>query len=282
MDISINGTPADITLESEKTVGEILAGFDHWLTGSGHRLSGLQINGEIIDSNGIAESFGRELKDIQTLNIKVSAWPELAAEALADAQQELTVYESASFERRRRIWEAWEGSAGAHFFAEQFPDIFHIIAGAFNGEGLAPGEVHNLIDERLRELAEPVNELKHIEALVAGVAVRLEDLPLDIQTGKDARAVETIQLFSHVAEKIFRLYTIMTVRGFIREDMLIDSLPIHDFIAEFGAALKELAAAYEMTDAVLVGDLAEYELAPHTKKLFAALIENTAAFLENI
>jgi hypothetical protein len=40
---------------------------------------------------------------------------------------------------------------------------------------------------------------------------------------------------------------------------------------EFGAALKELLAAYEVRDAVLVGDLAEYELAPRLRGLYAAI-----------
>ena len=37
--------------------------------------------------------------------------------------------------------------------------------------------------------------------------------------------------------------------------------------------LKELVEAYEIQDAVLVGDLAEYELSPRLLKLYSALTE---------
>ena len=45
MDISINGRPANIILETEKNVGDILSGLEQWLAGSGNRLSGLTIDG---------------------------------------------------------------------------------------------------------------------------------------------------------------------------------------------------------------------------------------------
>ena len=45
-----------------------------------------------------------------------------------------------------------------------------------------------------------------------------------------------------------------------------------DYIMEFSAALRELLAAYEQHDTVLVGDLAEYEMAPRLRGLHAALL----------
>jgi hypothetical protein len=51
----------------------------------------------------------------------------------------------------------------------------------------------------------------------------------------------------------------------------VDGLPVRQFTDEFGAALKELCSAYDTQDSVLVGDLAEYELAPRLTKLYIAL-----------
>ena len=48
-------------------------------------------------------------------------------------------------------------------------------------------------------------------------------------------------------------------------------ITVSDYIGEFNAILKELLAAYETRDSVLVGDLAEYELAPRLRCLYAAL-----------
>jgi hypothetical protein len=134
-----------------------------------------------------------------------------------------------------------------------------------------------LLEERLRELRSPLEELSGIAALVEGTAQRLEDLPLDIQTGKDSRAAETVQLFSTVTEKLLRLFSLLKLEGFIADTLVIDAKPFDAFIGDFSAALKELLAAYEARDAVLVGDLAEYELAPRLRTLYSALQAPAAA-----
>ncbi|MDR1057937.1 MAG: hypothetical protein LBL43_00160, partial [Treponema sp.] len=59
--------------------------------------------------------------------------------------------------------------------------------------------------------------------------------------------------------------------GLLEEPPLIDGRTIREFVEDFGAALGELTAAYEGYDAVLLGDLAEYELAPRLVKLYGAL-----------
>jgi hypothetical protein len=104
-----------------------------------------------------------------------------------------------------------------------------------------------------------------MDSLVSGLIQRLEDLPLDIQTGKDGRAAETVSLFSTIAEKLFRLLLQLKSQG------ETENLPAQDFLEEFGTALKELLAAYEAKDSVLIGDLAEYELAPRLGSFYASL-----------
>ena len=99
----------------------------------------------------------------------------------------------------------------------------------------------------------------------------MEELPLDIQTGKDQRASETIQYFSSVGEKLFRIFFILKSEGLSLETFVIDGLSVRTFMEEFNAALAELSAAYENRDTVLVGDLSEYELAPRLLKFFSAL-----------
>jgi hypothetical protein len=149
-------------------------------------------------------------------------------------------------------------------------------ARTLGGEGLTPASLSVLAEERLRELADPGQEILNAETLVSETAGRMEDLPLDIQTGKDARAAETMQLFSRMGEKLFRILSILKLSRPPMEDFAVDGLPVRDFMEDFSAALGELGAAYENRDAVLVGDLAEYEMAPRLLKLYSALKENTA------
>ncbi|MDR2134268.1 MAG: hypothetical protein LBP27_04105, partial [Treponema sp.] len=260
-----------LTLESEKTVGEILAGLEQWLGNSGHRLSGLVIDGETIHAGGLADSFGRDIASVGSLDIKTNTLPELAVAALINAAEDIAEYEGAGFEEKRKIAGEWTESPQAGLLAEQIPEIHELVLKTLSGEGPDSRAVRSMIEERIHELQNPAAELGRVEPLVAEIARRLEDLPLDIQTGKDARAVETIRLFSGLAEKIFRVFNLLKVEGFPVGDMRVDGAPVSDYITEFSSALKELLEAYEQKDAVLVGDLAEYELAPRLGSLYAAM-----------
>ncbi|MFP3041779.1 hypothetical protein LQZ19_08140 [Treponema primitia] len=277
MEITIDGKPADIVLEKEKTIGELLGGIGDWLAGSGYSLSGLSINGGLINAASINDVFDRPLEGIKVLDIRTTGLPLLMAEALVDIQHDITAYGNASFEDQRRIQREWEESPVASFLAERIPDIFDHISRSFRGEGLAASSLAALVDERLRELRDPRLELSGLEGLVEATAKRLEDLPLDIQTGKDSRAAETVQLFSNIAEKLFRLFSLLRLEGIITDTIIIDTVPFSAFIDDFSAALKELLAAYEVKDAVLVGDLAEYELAPRLRTFYSAIKTPTAA-----
>jgi hypothetical protein len=270
MTITINGKAADITLEEEKTLGEVLAGVETWLRDSGHRLSGLEVDGEKLDSLLLERFFNREVADIGVLNLSTSSWAELAVEALTGLYGETEHFLDCPFGERAALKQAWEQSAGACFLAEYMRDLYALADSALSGEGPGPGELQKVIRERLRELEDPQREIAASASLVEAVAARLGDLPLDMQTGKDRRAAETVQLFSVTAGKLLRLLGLLKLEGYSPETLIVDGVPVFEYLGEFESILKELAAAYEARDAVLVGDLAEYELAPRLLKLYSA------------
>jgi hypothetical protein len=272
MDIFINEQPATITLESEKTLGEFLSGIEAWLAGSENRISGLRINGKVITAAALTEAFEQDLEGIQRLDVTVSTGSQLAFEALLNSQVSLSMYENGSFEDRRSIKNEWEVSAAARFLSEHIPDLYDLLLKTFSGE-LPSAETGTFLDERIQEFIDPRAEFLHADTVVSGIAVRLEDLPLDMQTGKDRRAAETINLFSHTAEKLLRLLHLLSLQGFALETLSIDTLPFYEFINAFSATLKELFEAYKAQDVVLVGDLAEYELAPRLLKLYSTVKE---------
>jgi hypothetical protein len=271
MEISINGKPADIILEKEKKVGDILSSLEQWLDGSGNRLSGLFIDGIKTGVTTLTEAMERELVGIQNLDIRISSWDELAMEALGDLKETCIVYSDAAFDLRMEIRMRWEESAAAAFISTEIKDLHELIGLSFGGEGLSTRDLEALVEERLRELAEPKAEIHNMEKPISEIVRRLEGLPLDVQTGKDGRAAETIQLFSRMGEKLFRLLQVFKYRGLLFESLLIDGLAVKGFLNDFSTALEELCAAYRNQDTVLIGDLAEYELAPRLLKLFSAL-----------
>jgi hypothetical protein len=273
MDIRINGEAADITLESERTIGAFLSGIENWLGKTEFRVSGLEIDGETITGDAIPAAFEKELTGIKSIDVKVCTRHDLMLEALTDALCYLKVLTGPESHAASLVAEGWKTSAAASFLSEELPDIYGVLDRLFvKGETAgdpSPSAIASLIDERIREIGDPVGEFIRIESLVSGVSERLEELPVDIQTGKDERTAETVTLFSNVTEKVFRLFFIFQSRGKFIDT--VDSAPIYDFLEEFGAAVKELLTAYSNKDAVLVGDLAEYELAPRLRAFYAAL-----------
>jgi hypothetical protein len=272
MKIRINGVDAAIQLETERNVGEVLCGLDSWLNGTGYRLSGLTIDGETANVDSMESCFGRSIETIETLDISAKALLELFAESLIDTIRDAEVYEATGFEEKGRFAEQWKQSPQALMIAEQSPDLFDWAIKTFSGEGSNIPAFTLLLEERIRELHNPAGELEKSGPLVAEVCARLEELPLDIQTGKDARAAETVRIFSAVTEKIFRIFNVLKIAGFPVGEINVNNIPVTAFIMEFSTALRELLAAYEQRDTVLVGDLAEYEMAPRLRSLHGAVL----------
>jgi hypothetical protein len=271
MNITIDGKKADILIENERTVGEVLAGLENWLSGSAFRLSGLDVDGETADSGSLDRFFNRELSTVETLNIRTSSWAEQAVQSIVSLHGVLQSLEKTAFQEREGLCRDWKAGAEARFIGEELPELYRMAEKTFAGEGLSPRDLERLLEERLREFENPRGELEAASPLVETLAGRLRDLPLDVQTGKDSRAAETMGLFSTLAEKLFRLFKLLRIGGFFPENLTVDGSPVRQFIGEFDSSIKELIEAYEGRDTVLVGDLAEYELAPRLLRFYAAI-----------
>jgi hypothetical protein len=271
MVISINGKQADIVLENEKTVGDLLLGIENWIQGTGNRLSGLVIDGTKINAAQLQQAMENELHDIKTIDISISAWEELAIEALADLKETCNYYNKASFEEYAEIKKNWEESAAAAFLSVEINDLHELAGLCFAGEGISAGSLLFVTDERIRELENPAKELETIELPVSEIVRRMEELPLDVQTGKDRKAAETIQLFTQMGEKLFRLLRLLKLQKPGFESLTVDGSEIKVFLSDFSDALGELSSAYKNQDMVLIGDSAEYEMAPRLSKLYTAI-----------
>jgi hypothetical protein len=279
MEIRINGNKTDITLETERTMGDLLSGVETWLQGAGFYINGLEIDGTSVLSAGIPTLFCRDLDTVQSIDITACSRADLMLEALWNTRRALTAFDDAAPEEQGRICRDWETGAAASYLIAEIPELAGMAGQTLAGVGLPVQQLQTLIDERLREIENPLRELQNMEDLVSDIARRLEDLPLDIQTGKDDRAAETVSLFSHIAGKLCRLMGLFQSP----EDGGEDVKDLHTFIEEFNTALRELLAAYEAKDTVLVGDLAEYELAPRLLKRYRVIkIPAGLAALESV
>ncbi|MDR1429666.1 MAG: hypothetical protein LBI85_05205 [Spirochaetaceae bacterium] len=265
MKLTINGGAADITLENEKTVGELLAALEKFLEGSGHIMSGFSVDGVPADTAGLEALFAKELKTVGSVNVITSSFSALLIQALDQSIETLREYENSGSEERLALGEQWLSQSAASFLEGRAYGLYALVQSCLGGE-VGPAQCAALLGERREELFDPPACLDNMAARVEETARRLEDLPLDLQTGKDSRARETIQLFSMIAEKLLRIISYMADG----EEKTVDGMPVKAFLSDFSAAVRELTEAYENRDAVLAGDLAEYELAPRVRSLYSA------------
>ena len=272
MEIRINGQAADITPENEKTIGEVLASLDQWLSNLGHRISGLVIDGKTADTANLDEIFSMETSRVKILDIYASSAAQLTAAALVNLLGDIDEFEELKFEDKNNFLGLWEQKAQAKLIKENLPELFQLYIDLFSQGSISCQTLRSITEERIREVSDPVGEFSKIEALVNETCVRLVDLPLDIQTGKDGRAAQTIQIFSGITEKILRITKQLNQQGYLDHN---DEEKLTQLIGSFSGVLKELLDAYERRDSVLVGDLSEYEAAPKLQELFTEILKKS-------
>ena len=282
MNIKINDKPLDFSLDNEKTIGDVFAALELWLTNSGHRMSKFSIDGKNISVSMVEEVFSQGINTVKNLDIYTDTVADLTASSLEALLDDIKNFDSLGFNEKTAFYNIWKESAQAKFINEQWNDLYILCGNVFSGGSVSSDVLHTITGERLREVNKPVQEFKNLESLMNDTCSRLVDLPLDIQTGKDKRAAETIQIFSSISEKIFRIYRqldnqkLLTRADETREvssDVSAEK-SILKLINDFGAVAKELLQAYERQDIVLVGDLTEYEMAPLLQNLYNAIAEN--------
>ena len=276
MEIKINGKPLDFTLDKEKTIGDILAALEQWLADSGHRMSELSIDGTIVGASMIEEVFAREINTVKNLDICTDTVADLAISSLTALLDDIKKYESLSFNEKANFYNIWKDSVHAKFIFEHWNDLFVFCGDAFSGGSITSQVLHSITEERLREINKPAQEFANLKSLLNEVCARLVDLPLDIQTGKDKRAAETIQFFSGISEKLIRIFRQLDIQGLLKpaDSSAGAEKSIFQLINGFGATARELLQAYERMDIVLVGDLAEYEMSPQLQNLYNVIAEN--------
>jgi len=272
MKININDQPLDFSLDNENVLGEVLSGLEQWLANTGHRIAKLSIDGQDISASMIEDVFSRKVDSIKLLNIQTNIIAELTTASLLSILNDINEYKNLGSEEKTSFFNNWNETAQALYISTEIPDLYAYCVNTFLHGELHPQTLCTIIEEIQREVNDPVNELKNIEKILNDICGRLVDLPLDIQTGKDARAAQSIQVFSAITEKVFRIFRQLDTQGYL--SVISGQKTLSQLITQFGNVLKELLEAYEKNDTVLVGDITEYEASPKIKELYYAILEN--------
>lgn len=101
----------------------------------------------------------------------------------------------------------------------------------------------------------------------------IENIPVQLQSGKDAEAHKTI---TFLADLIDQLCHSVTFSALFPEKLAIIKIgdkSTGDFFADFSQVLGDFKSALESKDTVTIGDLAEYEICPRIASIAEALKE---------
>jgi hypothetical protein len=264
MKIKINNADADITLDDEKTIGDVVAGITDWFSATGWTIGTLELDGKAIGASKISEAFVQNIDSVDCMNVSASSQSEICVEALSATCDAIAL---------KKDLIDWEKSDAASFLNTFEKEAYNLAISAFSDEG-AKKLLEAEYKTRKKELLNPIGEFLALEAEVKNIVARLSDLALDIQTGKDSKAAQTVNIFSKLVAKILKLIPLLRFSGLEFEKLNLGE----DFFEELCSALKEFLSAYEAQDTVLSGDLAEYEVAPRLNDLYNAVKEKTEMF----
>lgn len=295
MEITINDQPLEITLEQEKTLGEVIKGLEVWLeTGNLVVFSAHADAGTGAPRQDLLATQGWEslpVAGIRRLRVTATHADELLKANLHTVEEFLTLLEAAlAAADEARIEELIGGipylgeSIRRQFSPDLRPDLERLteLLGKTSSAVIAAWPPHikaealRLISAlrervrcRLREMEEPKAVLRELSAELGRCSGEIGEVAVLLQTGRDREAMARVISFSDLSGRLARIlaYARNTNSG---------GEPGHSlqsFYTDLNTVLEELVEAFQSRDSVLIGDLLEYEIAPRLETLKAMVGE---------
>jgi len=272
MIIKINDKPLDYTLGNEKTLIEIVAGIEQWLSNSGHRMTEMLVDDQDVNSSMVEEIFKKDIKTVKCIEVRTNTIAELTAACIINLKRDIDEYEKLNFDEKAKFLNEWKKSGQAQYISEEMPELYSYFSDSFSAGNISIPTLRAITEEIQREVTAPLKEMEKVEPILNEICDKLVELPLNIQTGKDLLAAKTIEIFSSLTEKIIRIFYQLNIQGYLLQ--MEKAKEIAREFSDFKNILTELLEAYEKHDTIIIGDLAEYEASPKLKKLYFAILDS--------
>jgi hypothetical protein len=296
VNLYINDEKVDFTLESEKTLSDVVRSLEQWLACEKMVIAALAINGEPLTQTDLDEKknlavsalrevrvsasdfLGMEVEGLRALSGFFSALRETLLtkdmdrlpgllERYAEAESMLRfLLASSGTEQAARERGAWE-----KLFAGTTPAMVKLWDEPTRERAVG------LCDFFLKVFAEKSEQYRTVGqsslklaretiAALRRMTERLGEVPVLLQTGKDNAAMQTIASFTEMAQLFIRLIGfVFTPEEARRID--IEGVDVEHYSQKLNTHLRELVEAFEKKDYILIGDLCEYEIAPKIRPL---------------
>jgi hypothetical protein len=297
MRITVNGAPLVLELGASSSLGEVLAGADELLDKAGSVIVSLKVDGEEIDAEGYAACAGKSASSVATVEIRAEDAAAIRLHALETLLELLSIAKRASADSPSCGPADGADWAGLRSGAEDMRDAF---AGLFSADELSfvqlfaellgragddpdkasrieisaqSDRLASVFGERLAELRSPAAEMRTAAALFGARSGELGELPVLLQTGKEGEAMKAVLYFIEIFNKVIRIIPELRRAGVDTSALRVGEVSMAEFYGAFNDILRQLTEAFEHKDAILIGDLAEYEVLPRMKSFFAAMGE---------
>ena len=266
MTITVNDQAIDFTLESERTLGEVLSELRNWVEDAGLRIRSIESNGEDLD---LAQNDSWDLVSLETID-RVSVVALTPVEFYREKLESLYQYFELIRDYAQSKSEAASGlllerSSVAELLSETIsPEAATMFLNVSN-----PGSESNLpefsdkllplIEERYEEITQPMICLERALPQFRESTDELSEVAAYLQNGEDTAGMHKVLRFIELAQKILRIV------GFAKELQKLDSGTLESIEAnqmELNGLLGELGDAISSGDTVTIGDLLEYEIGP--------------------
>jgi len=295
MQISVNGEPLALDTGAMAKLGEALSAADELLETGGFIIVGLRLDGKALDAESLAQVKDLALAEAGQVDIDAQPLSEIKVKAVETLLEFVSLAGEAAAGKGQGDWPALASGLGelAEAFAGlfsadelSFVQSFAALVGRTLAEnppaakeelraeiGFQADRLALVFKERLQEIQSPIEEMRKTAALYESQVGELKDLPVLLQTGKDERAMKAVLLFIEIFNKVIRLIPELERRGLDSSALRVAGEELPAFYSSFNDILRRLSTAFEDRDSVLIGDLAEYEVAPRMSEFFGAIEE---------
>ena len=281
MRLVINGEAVAFSLEGERTLGDVAAAIERWLAGTGFAAVGLAADGEALPLAPGGPWRGRPVDGVDTIAVEARHAGELRSEhwdaaagvlamlarALDDGggDEETLVAADEAVAALRVNPAGPDAAAAAARLSGALAGVSAADVHAWPAErrtaaaDLARG-LAGLLADHVARVADPYAAIAESAAAVARLLPGLSEIAVQLQTGRDREAMAVV---TDLCDAVQRLLPLVP---FLPADPERERL-----VTELNAPLRDLQAAFEAKDTVLIGDLAEYEVAPRLAGLLPLL-----------
>lgn len=304
MRIVVNGAPIALDVKESSSLGELLAGADDLLDRAGSVIVSLKVDGEEVDADDYARFATRPSAEVSSVEIQAEDAAAIRARAIETLLELLEIARRSAQDKTpadhpetRSAAEGigdWPGlRSGAKDIRDAFAGLFaadelsfvQLFSDLLERAGDEPDKasrvelsaqadrIASVFGERLAEFRRPAAEMLAAAALFDGRAAELADLPVLLQTGKEDQAMKAVLYFIEIFNKVIRIIPELRRSGIDTSSIAVEGTAMPDFYGAFNGVLRQLTEAFEHKDAVLIGDLAEYEVLPRMRSFFAAMRE---------